>query len=218
MTIKKDFPKGTLILFISFIFLFIVIYLSLTSIQPSTQKTIPIDLLAVLRPIATPIQPFTLIDQNAESFSKERLKGKWSFVFFGYTYCPDVCPTTLHILKKVNDTLKKDSKTASDMQVIFVSVDPERDTPEILKKYTAYFNKKFIAVTGMTDNIFKFAKQFSAAYMKEPAKKSGDYLVSHTSSIFLVDPQMRIVASFSPPHYSSTITEQYLKIHEMHDK
>lgn len=215
MTIKKEFPKGTLIPFVSFIFLFIVAYLNLTSIQPSNQKTIPKDLLAVLRPIATSIQPFTLIDQNKKPFSKEDLKDKWSFVFFGYTYCPDVCPTTLHILKKINNDLKRMSKTSSDIQVVFVSVDPERDTPEILKKYTAYFNKDFIAVSGQPDNILKFSKQFAAAYIKEPAKKSGDYLVSHTSSIFLVNPQMKIVASFSPPHYTDTITEQYLKIHDM---
>ena len=208
--VKKEFPKGTFILFISFLLLLLVAYLKVP-----TKNSIPQDLIAVLRPIATPLQPFTLVDQNKQAFTKDRLNGKWSFVFFGYTYCPDICPTTLHSLKNINKALMKDPDTASDMQVIFVSVDPERDTPEILKKYTAYFNKEFIAVTGLADNILKFSKQFAAAYIKEPKKKSGEYLVSHTSSIFLVDPQMRIVASFSPPHYTDTITSQYLKIHKM---
>ena len=211
MITKKEFPKGTIILFLSLIVLLTIIYLS----QPPNKKTVPEDLIAVLRPHAIPLQPFTLIDQNNQAFTEEHLKGKWSFIFFGYTYCPDVCPTTLSTLKQINNALKKKSQNVSDMQVIFVSVDPERDKPGVLGEYTAYFSEEFIPVTGSADDLLSFSRQFSAAYIKETTDSRGDYLISHTSSIFLVDPKMRIVASFSPPHDTETITSQYLKIHDM---
>jgi len=211
MNTKKEFPIGTVILFISFIILILIIYL----IQSPSQKTVPKDLIAVLRPQAVPIQPFSLTDQNGQPYTENNLKGKWSFLFFGYTYCPDICPTTLTTLKQINNELKKNSKTASDMQVVFVSIDPERDKPEMLAKYISYFSQEFTAVTGFDKNLIDFSRQFSAAYIKEAASTPGDYLMSHTSSIFLVDPQMRIVASFSPPHQAETIIDQYQKIHEL---
>lgn len=212
MMSKKEFPKGTLILFLSFIILMAIIFF----VPSAPKKMVPQDLLAVLRPLPTPIQPFTLTDKNNQPFSNDHLKGKWSFIFFGYTHCPDVCPTTLNTLKQVNNALKKTANTTPDMQVIFVSVDPQRDNLEMLGKYTAYFSKEFIPVTGSADNLLHFSRQFSAIYMKEETGTPGDYLINHTSSIFLVDPDMKVVASFSPPHYAETITSQYLKIHDMY--
>ena len=155
------------------------------------------------------------MDQKGQAFTEKRLKGKWSFIFFGYTYCPDICPTTLSTLKQVNNAIKEKSPSASDMQVIFVSVDPKRDKPETLAKYTAYFSQEFTAVTGYTESLLDFSRQFGAAYIKEPTDSADNYLISHTSSIFLVDPKMRIIASFSPPHDAETITLQYLQIHDL---
>lgn len=207
----KKAPIGTIVLFFSFILLLAVIFL----IQQPTQKNIPKDLIAVLRPHTTLLKPFNLIDHNEQDFTKNNLKNKWSFVFFGYTNCPDICPTTLFTLKQINEALKNDLQAASNIQFIFVSIDPERDKSNDLKKYVTYFNKDFIAVTGTADNINSFAKQFSAAYIKEKTNIAGEYLMSHASSIFLVDPKTRLVASFSPPHNSSIIKSQYLKIHNM---
>lgn len=208
---KKEFPKGTVILFLSFIVLVAIAYISSS---PKKNK-IPQELMAVLRPHAIPLQPFTLIDKDKQLFTTQQLKGKWNFVFFGYTYCPDICPTTLSTLKQINNMLKKKNIDTSEMQVIFVSIDPDRDKPEMLAKYVEYFNKDFIAVTGDAKNLQNFSRQFAVAYIKEKADKTGDYLISHTSSIFLVDPKMRIVASFAPPHNAETITSQYLKIHDI---
>lgn len=211
MLADKNFPKGTFILFLSFVLLLIVIYFA-----PSpTKNNIPQELIAVLRSHAVPIQPFTLTGKNGQPFTTTNLKSKWSFIFFGYTSCPDVCPTTLSTLKHIGKALKKNNPPISDTQVIFVSIDPDRDKPDMLAKYTAYFSKEFIPVTGTADNLLGFSKQFSAAYMKEKTKSSDNYLINHTSSIFLIDPKMRIIASFSPPHDAKTITEQYLKIHDM---
>lgn len=211
MSSKKEFTKGTIFLFALFLFFLAFVFI----IQSPAKKTIPKDLIAVLRPHAIPLKPFTLINKNEEAFTNKDLSGKWSFIFFGYTYCPDICPTTLMTLKQINNTLKKYPNVASDFQVVFVSIDPERDKPKKLVEYIKYFNKEFIAVTGRDDNLVKFSRQFSAAYIKEASDTPENYLMSHTSSIFLVTPKMNIVASFSPPHSAETITSQYIKIHEM---
>jgi len=211
MITKKEFPKGTIILFVSLVVLLVIIYMS----QSAKQKPIPQDLIAVLRPHAIPILPFTLTDQSGQPFTEKRLKGKWSFIFFGYTHCPDICPTTLSTLKQINSALQEQPQAATDIQVIFVSVDPQRDKPEMLEKYMAFFNPKFTAVTGYADPLLNFSRQFGAAYIKEPTDTANNYLISHTSSIFLVDPKIRIVASFSPPHDAQRITAQYLKIHDL---
>ena len=211
MSISDKSPKGTFVLFISFIVLLAVIFLT----QQPRQSNIPKDLIAVLRPHAVPLKDFTLVDHNEHDFKSINLKDKWSFVFFGYTNCPDICPTTLVTLKNIYKELKRNPQATSKIQVIFVSVDPERDNAKDLGKYVKYFNKEFIALTGTAKTINDFAKQFSAAYFKEKPTSPGEYLVSHASSIFLVDPKTSVIASFSPPHDTATITAQYLKIHGM---
>lgn len=211
MSANKTFSKSAVLLLALLIFITAFVFF----IQGPAKQVIPKDLIAVMRPIATSLKPFELIDKNKKTFNLHNLKGKWSFVFFGYTHCPDICPTTLHVLKQINKALEKYPQAKNDFQVIFVSVDPERDTPKGLGEYVSYFNKDFIGITGSSESLLSFAKQFSAAYIKEPAEKSGDYLVSHTSSIFLVTPEQKLVASFSPPLVAETITEQYVKIHSM---
>lgn len=211
MATSNKLPKGTIVLFISFLLLLSLVFL----LQQPKQPDIPKDLMAVLRPYVIPLKDFTLVDHNEQDFKNSNLKDKWSFVFFGYTHCPDICPTTLVSLKHIYKALKKYPQ-AENMQVIFVSVDPERDNAKVLGKYVKYFNKDFIALTGSIENINQFAKQFSAAHFKEKPTAPGEYLVSHASSIFLVNPKMNIVASFSPPHSPATITSQYLKIQSMH--
>jgi protein SCO1/2 len=103
-------------------------------------------------------------------------------------------------------------KNPDDMQVVFVSVDPDRDTVEKLADYITYFNKDFIGTTASKEKIDKVAQQFGAGYIMEAETSAGVYNVSHTSAIFLVDPYGRLVASFSQPHQPTTITTQYQKI------
>lgn len=211
MPASNKLPKGTLVLFISFIALLSAVFL----MQQQTQPNIPKDLIAVLRPYAAPLKDFTLIDHNEQAFKNINLKNKWSFVFFGYTHCPDICPTTLVSLKHIYKAIKAHTPEATNTQVIFVSVDPARDKAKDIGKYVKYFNKDFIALTGTIKNIDGFVKQFSAAYFIEKPTAPGEYLVSHASSIFLVDPKTNVIASFSPPHDTATITSQYLKIKNM---
>ena len=217
MTNEKSFPKGTLVLFLSVI---VLLALAALTLRPSS-KPIPAELLATLRPQAVPVQPFTLVDQNDQLYKTERLRGKWSFVFFGYTSCPHICPTTLATLTQVTKKLGETPGATENVQVLLVSVDPDRDKPEVLNRYLKNFNasfdghRKFTGLTGLRDDLIRFAKQFGATYIKDEGKEAGQYDFSHTSSIFLVDPQVRIIAAFSPPHDAQTIASQYLKIREL---
>ncbi len=119
---------------------------------------------------------------------------------------------TLSVLTAVLNELQDYPGEASDVKVVFVSVDPQRDTPEVLVNYMEYFGEGFLGITGTEQQINEFARQFGAGYIKEPERAPGEYLISHTSSVFLVDPQARLLAGFSPPHDAATIAEQYRQI------
>jgi protein SCO1/2 len=209
MTKKKIFPSGTAFLFGLFLIVMLVTYLLVRPPAP------PPELLGVLRPEFRLLQPFELTDHNKDIFDQKRLKGKWTLVFFGYTSCPDICPATLYVLNSVQGLLEDETgEVPADMQVVFISVDPERDTTEKLAAYITHFNKRFIGATADKTAIDKLTWQFGAGYVLEPETAPGHYLVAHTSAIFLVDPLGRLVASFSQPHYPKTITSQYQKIQD----
>ncbi len=206
MTSNK-LPIGTIVLFGFFLLTMVATYY-LTKPSPPPQE-----LAGVLRPGFKLLEPFELTDHNNAVFNEQRFLDKWSFVFFGYTSCPDVCPATLYVLSSIHGLLVDETgEVPEDMQVVFVSVDPERDTTEKLADYITYFNKDFIATTASKAVIDKVAQQFGAGYIMETETSAGVYNVSHTSAIFLVDPYGRLVASFSQPHQPSTITTQYKKI------
>ena len=207
MSEKTPIPYGTLL-----IFLFWGLLLAAVFYWMLPDKTVPPELQGVLRPEPRPLQAFELSDQYRQPFNLERLQGRWSFVFFGYTYCPDICPTTLSTLTGVVKQLQADPQGLSNIQVVFVSVDPQRDTPDLLESYMKYFNEAFQGVTGAQQDIDSLTRQFGAGYMKEPETGPGQYLVNHTSSIFLVDPHARLLAAFSPPHYPDTIVDQFRQI------
>jgi len=204
-------PYGTLLLFLFWGLLLAAVFFWMLP----GKTTVPPELQGVLRPAPQPLQAFELTDQYRQPASLERLQGKWNFVFFGYTYCPDICPTTLSTLTGVVRQLQGDPQDLADVQVIFVSVDPQRDTPEVIEGYLKYFNEAFVGVTGEQHDIDSLTLQFGAGYMKEPDTTPGQYLVSHTSSIFLVDPHGRLLAAFSPPHDPGTIVDQFRQIRSL---
>jgi len=166
-----------------------------------------------LRKDFRPISAFELQSHGHGPITQTSLRGKWSFVFFGYMSCPDVCPNTLHELNLFR-SLVADQAGAEpqDLQVIFVSVDPERDSTENLARYVSHFNNRFIGATAGKGAIERLTRQFGAGYVIEKETAPGQYLVAHTSAIFLVDPSGRLVASFSQPHYAATLLSQYEKI------
>lgn len=175
---------------------------------------------------AKDLTEFKLTGANGKSLGLDDMKGKWSFIFFGYTQCPDVCPLTLGILGQTFKLLEKNTADFREIQGVFISVDPKRDTPELLKEYVAHFNNKFIGVTGDTAQLDAVSRQMSVLYTIHPQdpKKPGDtasgdnYLVTHNSTIFLVDPQGRIYGRFPPPHLPNEIAEVFMKIRKFYNE
>ncbi|HJV60238.1 MAG TPA: SCO family protein [Albitalea sp.] len=129
---------------------------------------------------------YTLPDQNGQARTPSDFKGKVTAVFFGYTQCPDVCPTTLAELAQVKKSLGKD---ADRVQAVFVTVDPERDTPQVLKAYVGSFDPSFVALRGSLEQTTKVAKDFKVFFAKAPGKTPDSYTVDHTAGTYLFDPQ-----------------------------
>jgi protein SCO1/2 len=132
--------------------------------------------------------PFQLVDQNGRPRDQSMLKGKWTAVFFGYTFCPDVCPTTLQTLGETQDRL---GPKAERFQVVFITVDPERDTPAQLKTYLSSqaFPKGAIGLTGTPAQVAAAAKAYRTYFQKQGT--GPDYSVQHVSAVYLMDPKGR---------------------------
>lgn len=160
---------------------------------------------------AKALPEFSLQDHRGEAFTKESLRGQWSFVFFGYTHCPDVCPTTLTLLNQVDQVLKKESG-ANSPETIFISVDPTRDTVAQLAEYVPYFNSEYTGVTGSLENLQALTKSLGIAFGKEGDTESEEYEVFHSSRIMLIDPDARLKALFSSSHDVNQIVSDYIKI------
>jgi protein SCO1/2 len=131
-----------------------------------------------------PVEDFTLDGSIGRQVSLAEFRGKPVLLYFGYTTCPDVCPTTLADLRIAMQELGPDQDT---VQVLFVSVDPERDTAERLQAYLQYFNPSFIGLTGPLRDIEAIASRFGVYFAKNEANSAADYLVDHTSAVLLVD-------------------------------
>ena len=150
-----------------------------------------------------PLADFELSDHSGQTFNRHQFEGKWSLVFFGYTFCPDICPMTLSILNEVEKNLQRDN-----VQTILVSVDPTRDTPDRLHDYLAFFNPEFIGLTDTTaehSEIKKLAGSLGVFYSEPSDSEEENYLVDHSAGIFLINPRSRVHALFSAPHHADII-------------
>lgn len=153
---------------------------------------------------------FTLVDQNNQSFSSEQLKGKTSLIYFGFSFCPDICPTSLNKMAKVVETL---GKYNIDVTPVFISLDPERDTPEILQKYLLTFGDKFVGLTGDKEKVKAVADKFKVFYALAPGSNVGTngYLLDHTSLLYIMDKNGKYMHHF---HIDSSPEEiiEYLRV------
>lgn len=148
-------------------------------------------------PEPLPLEPFTLVDHEAQPFTRDRLEGRWTLLVFGYTHCPDVCPITLAQVRDTRALLEQQSPRL-DVAAVFVSIDPERDTPDRVAAYVAAFDEDLIGVTGTAEAIAAFAGQLRVKYA--PTQSSaGGYLVDHSSSVALLTPRAELAALFSVP-------------------
>jgi len=152
--------------------------------------------------------PFELVDQNGKRFGDSDLKGKWHLVFFGYTNCPDTCPTALNEMALALDRLGQER---DEVSIVFITVDPERDTPEVLKPYVANFDAPIVALTGTAEEVAQAAKAYRVYYAKHP-RPEGGYDMDHSAVIYVMDPQGRFTATFTPDSTPEAIAERLQKL------
>lgn len=144
---------------------------------------------------ARPVGDFALTDQDGRDVRLADLKGKNALFYFGFTHCPNICPVGLAHLAALYRKLSPEEQAAT--QIVFVSVDPERDTPEVLKDYVAFFDPSFVGLTGSAESVAQIAKVFGVFYEEhELDNGSGDYTVDHSSTVFLVDSEGRLRETF----------------------
>ena len=149
----------------------------------------------ILRQPSTSLPEFSFHKAGKITFTNQNLQGKWTLLFIGYTYCPDICPTTLADLDRVYPSLTNDQNTTT--QVVFISVDPNRDKAEQLADYVNYFNKNFIGVTGTHEQLWPFVTELGLIYsLVEEGETDAFYLVDHSASIVLVNPAGEFHATF----------------------
>ncbi|HET9679578.1 MAG TPA: SCO family protein [Gammaproteobacteria bacterium] len=160
----------------------------------------------LMYPAPRPIPEISLVNQAGEPFTLEDFRGQWSYVFFGFTHCPDVCPTTLATLNRAVKSLDKPP------QVVLVSVDPARDTPKKLDAYLEFFNPDFIGVTGSQQAISALAQALGIAFVYVPQESTGSYTVDHTAAILLVNPQAQVSAIFTTPHKAENLAQDFAAI------
>jgi len=153
--------------------------------------------------------PFQLVDQDGKAVTDKSLPGKPTLIFFGFTHCPDVCPTALF---EISEILRVMGKDASRVNAFFVSVDPDRDTPAIMKDYIASFDPNLKALTGSPEAVAKIVSAYRV-YVKKVPLKDGDYTMDHTALIYLMDRNGQFVAPFNikrSPEAAATDLKRYL--------
>ena len=164
----------------------------MTAIQFGANTAEPELTTSFLFPAPKKLAPFTLKDQHGNTFSNTQLANKWSLFFIGYTSCPDVCPTTMGKLTAIYPALLKDI----DLQVIFLSVDPQRDSQDKLLAYMNFFNPKFTAITGEHSQLFPLTRDLGFVYVM--VGEGDDYQVDHSASMALISPKGYKVAIIKP--------------------
>jgi len=139
--------------------------------------------------------PIALVDHTGKAVTEQDFRGKPTIIYFGFAYCPDVCPTSLLLMQTGVDQLGP--QAASKVNLVFISVDPERDTPAALKEYVAQFGQTMVGLTGTEAQVAAAAKTFRVYYQKVPGKGGAPYLMDHSSIFYLMDRNFRFVKHFS---------------------
>jgi protein SCO1/2 len=166
------------------------------------------------------IPEFSLTDHRSATFDMNRLSGRWSFLFFGYTFCPSICPNTLGTLRTVSELLATSAAGSADVQFVFVSVDPDRDTTERLAAFVPYFHPDFIGVTGSQEELENLTKALGIYHARsdETPVDARDYLVDHTSAVLLIDPRAQLHAVYSHPDEPEAIARSFEEIRRLDEE
>lgn len=162
------------------------------------------------KPLAPQLSEIPLVGGDGRPTTLGALRGSWTVIHFGYTTCPDVCPTTLAYLAK---EMRELSDARSHVRVAFVSVDPQRDEPLALGRYVTHFDPSFVALTGTQDNLRAVTDAVGAYFKYEPRDDSAaDYLVTHSTALFVLDPLGRFVKAMSSPHERGAVAKEMARL------
>ncbi|MEM7015865.1 MAG: SCO family protein [Pseudomonadota bacterium] len=196
----------------------LVLGIVLSQMLSSDKEEVPTSTSATIEGLFWPqtrdLPTFDLLDQNAQAFTRDNFKGKWSLVFFGYTHCPDICPITMSILKAMKDKIA-DQPEQTDTQYVFVSVDPARDTIDIMKGYVEHFDPTFVGVSGEQTEVAKFTRPLGVVHMQMPGRGDNpeeNYLVDHSSALLLINPEAQMIGLISTPHTPQNVADRYLQM------
>ena len=159
---------------------------------------------ALVLPAPNPLPEFNLVDQHGNPADRSVFEGQWDLVFFGFTHCPDICPTTLQVLSTAKTALEERGQSPLP-RIVLVSVDPERDTPEIMRKYLDYFGDGNLGITGTLEEVTKLTAGLGIYFEKQSAD-GDDYVVDHSAAVLVIDPDGGFHALFSGPH----VVENYV--------
>lgn len=157
---------------------------------------------ATVLPERLPLPEFSLEDHNGAPFTRDDLRGRTSLLFFGFTHCPDICPATLQQLSAARRQIVAGQAGDADVappQIVLISVDPERDTPEALRRYVEHFGEGITGVTGEPEELDALTSTLGIFHEKVPTD-DGDYTISHSTAVLVIDPGASLQALFSSPH------------------
>ena len=174
------------------------IFLGLRTQAPAEPKY------ALVLPAPNPVPEFSLVDQHGNPADQTVFEGQWDLVFFGFTHCPDICPTTLQVLSTAKTALEERGQSPLP-RIVLVSVDPERDTPEIMSQYVDYFGDDNLGITGSLEEVRKLTSGLGIYFEKQSAD-GDDYVVDHSAAVLVIDPDGGFHALFSGPH----VVENYV--------
>jgi protein SCO1/2 len=165
----------------------------------ATRMNRPVELdTAFIMPSTTALPDFSLLDQSGAPVNPDSFRGQWDLVFFGFTNCPDICPTTLQVLASAKRELA-DAGVTTLPRIVLVSVDPERDTPEVLGQYVDYFGEGNLGITGELEEIRKLTSGLGI-YFEKAATADDNYSVDHSAAVLVINPDGEFSALFSAPH------------------
>jgi protein SCO1 len=186
-----------------------VVLLAVAIITLQRPPPAPLDLqsgISLPQPRAVP--EFALLDQHGRPLTRAALQGRWTLLFAGFTHCPDICPTTLTTLTALAERLQDEGR---ELQVLFLSLDPERDDPATLAPYLDYFNPDFIGATGDVAEIDALMAALGLAYIQVPTGAE-TYTIDHSTALALIDPRARVVAYFKPPLRDDALADDLLPV------
>jgi len=194
---------------------FMMLVLGLWFGQQTQAAKAPQMLSATVLPQPRDLTAFTLTDIHNQPFTNDSLKGHWTMVYFGFARCPKICPATMSMLNQMYKKIAADNKPLP--QVVFVSLDPKRDTLENIQKFVISFNPAFAGVTGSKEQLAQITQELSVLFMKVrqsnlAQQAEDDYEIDHSGSIVLLDPAGKFYAVFSTPHDANRIAQDFENI------